>query len=51
MTTTPISATISVRALVGGEMYEATYDGVKEINLHHIQDITDRQETKTTRNT
>jgi len=47
VTSTPISATISVRAIVGGETYEATYDGVKEISLYRIEDIHDRQETKT----
>ena len=46
MNSTPISAAISVRALVGGETYEATYDGVKSISLHRVENIDGKQETK-----
>lgn len=46
MNSTPVSATISVRALVNGEIYEATYDGLKEIRLYRIEDTNSTQETR-----
>jgi hypothetical protein len=45
--TTPISAAITTRAIRGEERYEATYDGIRTVNLYKIEILNNNQEIKT----
>lgn len=44
---TPIKAAITTRAIRGEEIFEAEYDGVREVSLYKIENVNGRQEVRT----
>ena len=47
MHATPLSAHITTRAIRGKEIYEAVYDGLKQVSLYLVENINSSQEIKT----